>query len=39
MGTGAKRQYELAVAGSEKTVWVLMKKDHLVEVVKVKPKK
>lgn len=34
-----KRRYEFAIAGSEKTVWALVNKDHLVEVVSLKPKK
>ena len=33
-----KRRYEFAIAGSEKTVWALVNKDHLVEVVSLKPK-
>ena len=37
-GRGADRKYELAVAGSEKTIWVQVKGDHLVQVVSVKPK-
>ena len=37
-GRGAERKYELAVAGSEKTIWVQVKGDHLVQVVSVKPK-
>ena len=34
-----KRRYEFAIAGSEKTVWALVNKEHLVEVVSLKPKK
>ena len=37
-GRGADRKYELAVSGTEKTIWVQVKGDHLVQVVSVKPK-
>ena len=37
-GRGAERKYELAVSGTEKTIWVQVKGDHLVQVVSVKPK-
>ena len=38
-GSGKGRMYELALAGSEKTIWVKVNKEHLVEVVSLKPKK
>ena len=38
-GSGEGRMYELALASSEKTIWVKVNKDHLVEVVSLKPKK
>ena len=38
-GSGSSRTYELAMAGAEKPIFVRVKKDHLVLVIKVKPKK
>ena len=38
-GSGSSRTYELTLAGAEKPIFVRVKKDHLVLVIKVKPKK